>query len=287
IFLKLARTRTIGEKLALLTQMKPKYIFPLPPSPKEPSTGLTMGQHMEITAKELGIKRLVQDEIALKSHKMAAKAQADGYMAEEIVGIGGVETDNLVRSDTSLEKLSSLKPVFDRSEAGTLTAGNSSALTDGASAVCLMSETEAKKRGLEILSFLEGVQFAAISPSDGLLMAPAVALPKLLSRYGLKVADIDLFEIHEAFGAQVAANFQAWEKGWQRGGENIAPIGVLPQDKTNINGGSIAIGHPFAATGGRLVTSLALSLKRKGLKRGIISVCAAGAMAAAVLLTRE
>jgi acetyl-CoA acetyltransferase family protein len=244
-----------------------------------------MGQHCEITTQELGIKREVQDQIAFRSHQRAAAAQKSGYLAAEIAPYAGVEHDNLVRADTSLEKLAKLAPVFDRSGKGTLTAGNSSALTDGASLVCLMSESEARRQGRDILGFIEGIHFAAIAPRDGLLMAPTVALPELLARHNLTVDQIDRFEIHEAFGAQVAANLEVWERGWSKyAGARV--IGAIPEEKINVNGGSIAIGHPFAATGGRLVLSLARELKRTNLNTGVISVCAAGAMAGAVLIRR-
>jgi acetyl-CoA acetyltransferase family protein len=198
-----------------------------------------------------------------------------------------VAADNIIRGNTTLEKLSSLKPVFDKGPNGTLTAGNSSSLTDGASAVCLMSEEEAKKQGREIFAFIEAVEFSALAPSDGLLMAPALALPRLLAKSKLSVSDVDLFEIHEAFAAQVLANLAAWEQGWAPAGTtDIKPLGVIPREKINVCGGSVAIGHPFAATGGRLITSLANSLKRLNKKTGVISVCAAGGMAAAVLLRR-
>ena len=166
------------------------------------------------------------------------------------------------------------------------TAGNSSALTDGASAICLMSEGRARKEAREVLGFIDAVEFAAIAPSDGLLMAPAVALPRLLTRNKLAVSDIDVFEIHEAFAAQVITNLMAWEKGWSKF-PAVQPIGSIPPDKININGGSLAIGHPFAATGGRLILSLVNQLKRTNQRTGVISVCAAGAMACAMLIRRS
>lgn len=282
----LSRARSFAEKMKLLSSFKFKYLIPMPPSPKEPSTGLTMGQHMELTAQEMSIQRQIQDTIAFNSHQNAARAQKSGFLAQEISAFAGVEHDNLVRADTSLERLAKLKPVFDRSGQGTLTAGNSSALTDGASVVCLMSEDQAKAQNREILAFVEDVQYAALDPKDGLLMAPCIALPKLMHKNNLTVNDIDLFEIHEAFAAQVAANLEVWEKGWSKPYE-IKPIGKIPFEKINQNGGSIAIGHPFAATGGRLILSLANALKQSGKKTGVISVCAAGGMAAAVLLRRD
>lgn len=285
-FLALARARSVGERLKILSSFRLNFAMPLPPSPKEPSTGLTMGEHTELIAKEFKIARDVQDQIAYQSHKNAARAQKEGILAQDIAPLDGVEHDNLVRADTTLERLAKLKPVFDRSSAGTLTAGNSSALTDGASAVCLMSEEEARRQGREILAYFEGVEYAAIAPNDGLLMAPALALPRLMKRFNLSVSQVDLFEIHEAFGAQVAANMQAWEQGWSRGGQSSEPIGKIPTEKINVNGGSIAIGHPFAATGGRITIGLARALRRMNLQTGVASICAAGGMAAAVLIRR-
>jgi len=284
-FLELSRARSLGERIKILSSYRPKFGLPVPPSPKEPSTGLTMGQHCELTTQELGIERRVQDEIALLSHQNAAKAAAAGYLKAEIAPFEGVEHDNLIRADTSMEKLAKLAPVFDRTGKGTLTAGNSSALTDGASLVCLMAEDEAKKQGREVLGFIEAIHFAGIDPRDGLLMAPTVALPELLAKHGLSVDQVDRFEIHEAFGAQVAANLAVWERGWSKY-PGARAIGAIPREKINVNGGSIALGHPFAATGGRLVMSLANELKRSNLRTGVISVCAAGAIAGAVLIRR-
>lgn len=285
-FLKLARAKSWKDRLSILSTFNPALLMPNPPSPKEPSTGLTMGQHCEITAKEFNIKREVQDQIAFNSHKNASAAQEKGYLKQEIEPLQQIEKDNLIRADTSFEKLAKLKPVFDPSSTGTLTAGNSSSLTDGASAVCLMSEDEARNQNREVLGYIEATQFAAIAPKDGLLMAPALALPRLLARTNLSIAQIDRFEIHEAFAAQVAANLEVWEKGWNKF-PNLKAIGKVPNEKINVNGGSIAIGHPFAATGGRLIISLLNELRRNKLKTGVISVCAAGAMACAMLLKTE
>ncbi|NDC36525.1 MAG: acetyl-CoA C-acyltransferase [Proteobacteria bacterium] len=285
-FLRLARARSLSQKVSILLGYRPSFLLPIPPSPKEPSTGLTMGQHCEISTKEFTIARAIQDRIALASHHNAARAQQQGLLAEEILPIGEVTKDNLIRGDTTLEKLSSLKPVFDRSPAGSITAGNSSALTDGASVVCMMSEAEAVKQGREILAFVEDIEYAAIAPKDGLLMAPGLALPRLLYRNKLSVDSVDRFEIHEAFGAQVAANLKVWKEGWSKFPE-LRPIGEIPAEKMNVNGGSIAIGHPFAATGGRLMLSAARELQRSGKKTAILSVCAAGGMGCAMLLRRD
>lgn len=283
MFMALAGARTMGDRLKIAVKLfgNPKNLLPLTPSVAEPSTGLTMGQHMEITAKELGIARDRQDEIAFKSHHNAAKAMEQGLLQKDIAPLGKIDRDSIVRADTTVEKLSKLKPVFDRSEKGTLTAGNSSALTDGASAVLLMSEDAAVAKKLEPLAYLVDYEYAAINPNDGLLMAPGVAVPRLLKRNGFTFADFDLIEVHEAFAAQVLANIQAWEKGWHE-----PAIGPFPFEKLNTLGSSLAIGHPFAATGGRIVTTLARELKRRNLRRGLISICAAGAMAAAVIVER-
>ncbi len=284
-FMQLFQARTLGQKLGALASFRPGFFLPIPPSPKEPSTGLTMGQHCELMAKEFSISREEQDRVAYRSHVNAAKAQQAGYLAAEISPIDGVDKDNIIRADSSMERLAKLPPVFDRSSAGTISAGNASPLTDGASVICLMAEEEARNRGLEILGYLDDTVFSAIAPKDGLLMAPAIALPALLKRANLTLDQIDRFEVHEAFGAQVAANQAAWEKGWSKY-EAATPIGKIPEEKMNVNGSSIAIGHPFAATGGRLVLSALNELKRSGGNKAAISICAAGAMAGAVLVSR-
>ena len=244
---------------------------------QEPTTGLTMGQHMEITRREWGIPRERQDEVALASHRNAVAARE--RLAGEIVPVEGVEHDTGPRADTSLEKLAKLAPVFD--PAGTLTAGNSSPVTDGASTVLLMSEARAGEEGREPLAFIEAIEYAAIHPDEGLLMAPAIAVPRLLQRAGLRLADIDLIEIHEAFAAQVVANATAWEQGWK--GPATGPV---PWDRVNVNGSSVALGHPWAATGGRILTTVAYEMARRQARRGLVSICAAGGMAGAFLLSR-
>jgi acetyl-CoA acetyltransferase family protein len=244
---------------------------------REPTTGLSMGEHMEITTREWKIPRERQDEISLASHRNAVAAR--DRLAREIVPVEGIEQDTGPRPDTSLEKLAALKPTFD--PAGTLTAGNSSPVTDGASAVLLMEESRARREGREPLAFIEAVEYAAIHPDEGLLMAPAITVPRLLKRAGLTFADIDLFEIHEAFAAQVLANVAAWERGWK--GE---PTGPVDWSLVNVNGSSVAVGHPWSATGGRILTTLAYEMARRNARRGLISICAAGAMAGAMLLTR-
>ncbi len=286
-FLRLFYAKTLTDKLKVLSAFRPKFLLPQPPSPKEPSTGLTMGEHCEIMAKEFKIPREEQDLWAFESHKKAAKAQLEGKLNKEIVPVNNVKKDNIIRPDTTLEKLKTLRTVFDKSEKGSLTAGNSSPLTDGASAVFLASPAWAEKNSLAPIGFIKDMVFSAIDPNDGLLMAPVVALPKLLKRNNLTVDDIDIFEIHEAFAAQVLANLKLWELGWTDKYKEAMPIGKIPREKINPQGGSIAIGHPFAATGGRLIISLCRQLQEKNLNRGVISVCAAGAMACAVLIEKE
>jgi acetyl-CoA acetyltransferase family protein len=240
-----------------------------------------MGEHTEITVKEWGITQIEQDEIAYRSHMNAAAATEDGRLPAEIHPLDGLNQDTIIRPGTSMEKLAALPPVFDRSENGTLTAGNSSPLTDGAAAAVLMSEAAADEHGYEPLAYIKSIEFAAISPNDGLLMGPGVAVPRLLARTGLTLDDMDLIEMHEAFGGQVAANLAAWEQGWKED-----PIGKVDRDKLNLLGGSIAIGHPFAATGARIVVQLANEMARRDARYGLISICGAGATAAAMILQR-
>lgn len=294
-WMKMNAARTVKQRVGLLREFRFGYLIPQGPSPREASTGLTMGQHCELTARELSIPRDAQDELAFRSHQNAARAKEQGYLATEIAPLGDVSEDNIIRASTTLEKLASLSPAFrlpsrlsqqypgiDFGSEGTLTAGNSSAMTDGASAVCLMSESEARRQGREVLGYVSGIEFAAVDPHDGLLQAPGVALPKLMQRHGLSVDDIDRFEVHEAFAAQVLANQSVWRDGWEKYG--VSPIGEIPGDRMNVNGGSLALGHPFAATGSRIVLSLVNELKRSGLSTGVISVCAAGGMACAMLV---
>ncbi len=281
VFLEASRARSLGGRLAALARLRPWDLKPVAPGIAEPSTGLTMGEHTELMAKEWKISRQEQDEIAYRSHMRAHAATEDGRLKEQIEPLDGIDHDLLIRPDTTPEKLAKLSPVFDRSPAGTLTAGNSSPLTDGASAVLLMSEEQAEKGGHEPLAFIRAFEYAAIDPKDGLLMAPAVAVPRLLAKTGLKLSDMEIVEMHEAFAAQVACNLRAWEQGWKE-----SAIGSVDPEILNPLGSSIAVGHPFAATGGRIVTTLAQELKRRGARYGLISICAAGAMAAAMILER-
>lgn len=243
----------------------------------EPTTGLLMGQHMELTNKEWNLPRVRQDEIALASHRNAVAAREK--LAAEIVPRGEIDADSGPRSDTTLEALSALRPVFDPQ--GTLTAGNSSPVTDGASAVLLMSEERARSEGREPLAFIRAMEYGAIDPAEGLLMAPATVVPRLLERCGVTMQQIDLIEIHEAFASTVLANVTAWERGFK-----AAPTGEVDWDRINVNGSTVALGHPWSATGGRIVTTLANEMARRDVGLGLVSICAGGGMAGALLLER-
>ncbi|MFZ1863911.1 MAG: acetyl-CoA C-acyltransferase [Polyangiales bacterium] len=282
IFVDLSNAKTLKDRLEILTKLRPKDLVPNAPGVVEPSTGLSMGEHTEITVKTWQIGRQAQDELALASHKNAAAATEDGRLQAEIIPVDELDRDTIIRADTSLEKLSKLPPVFDTSGSGTLTAGNSSPLTDGAAAIVLMSEARAGQEGREPLAFIRGYKKVAIDPSDGLLMGPGIAVPEVLSEAGLTLDDMDLIEMHEAFAGQVLANIAAWEQGWKRD-----PIGTVDRSKLNQLGSSIAIGHPFAATGVRIATTLANEMKRRNARYGLISICAAGAMAQAMILERD
>lgn len=281
LFLDAASAKTLGQRLRVLAKLRPWDFKPHAPAVEEPSTGLSMGEHTELMVKEWQVPREEQDEIAYVSHMNAHRATQDGRLKAEIHPLDGIDHDLLIRADTSLEKLARLSPVFDRSSTGTLTAGNSSPLTDGAAAVLLMSEERAQKEGREPLAFIKAFEYAAIDPKDGLLMGPGVAVPRLLRRVGLTLHDLDLIEMHEAFGGQVACNLRAWEQGWKE-----PAIGKVDREKLNQLGSSIAVGHPFAATGARIVTTLANEMKRRSSRYGLVSICAAGAQASAMILER-
>ena len=281
IFLDAASAKTLGQKLRVFARLRPSDFKPGVPGVQEPSTGLSMGEHTELTVKEWEISREDQDEIAYRSHMNAHQATQDGRLTAEIHPLDGTEQDLFIRPDTSMDKLAKLPPVFDRSPSGTITAGNSSPLTDGAAVVLLMSEDRAKKESREPLAFIKAFEYAAIDPKDGLLMAPGLAVPRLLRKTGLTLSDMDLIEMHEAFGGQVASNLRAWEKGWKE-----PAIGSVDREKLNQLGSSIAVGHPFAATGARIVTTLANEMKRRDARYGLVSICAAGAQASAMILER-
>ena len=282
VFSELRGARSLRDRARILGKLRPADLVPHAPGVNEPSTGLSMGEHTEITVKEWGISRAEQDEIAFRSHMNAAAATNDGRLTAEIHPLAGLTSDPIIRPGTSMERLAELGPVFDRSANGTLTAGNSSPLTDGASATVLMSESAAEAHGFSPLAYVKAIEFAAISPDDGLLMGPGVAVPRLLRRVGIDLDEIDIIEMHEAFAGQVASNLAAWEHGWKE-----EPIGKVDRDKLNPLGGSIAIGHPFAATGSRIVNQLAHEMERRDARLGLVSICGAGATAAALILERS
>jgi acetyl-CoA C-acetyltransferase len=279
--------KSIGDKLAAFKGFSPGELAPQPPSVSEPRTGLSMGQHTELMAQEWKIARAEQDQLAFDSHKKAAAAYGSGYMDDLVVPFAGVFRDNNLREDISLERLAALKTAFDRSERGTLTAANSTPLTDGAAAVLLASEQWAANRGLPVQAFLTYSQTAANNyvAGEGLLMAPTVAVAKMLARAGLNLQDFDYYEIHEAFAAQVLATLKAWEDPTycQTFLGRDAPLGSIDRSKLNVKGSSLAFGHPFAATGARIVANLAKLLSQTG-GRGLISICTAGGMGVAAIL---
>lgn len=289
-----SKQKSVGGKLGAFSKVRPKDLAPDAPAIAESTTGLTMGQSAEIMAQKNGIPREAQDRFALQSHSRAAAATESGRFADEVMHVivpprfdEVVSTDNLIRADTTLEKLSQLKPVFDR-KFGTITAGNSSPLTDGAAAVLLMSETRAKELGLEPIGYIRSYAYAALDPFDQLLQGPAFAVPKALDRAGLTLKDIDVIEMHEAFAAQVLSNIQ-WlgskEFAKERLGRDEA-VGEIDPEAINPCGGSIAIGHPFGATGARIVTTVCNELQRSGQQYGLISVCAAGGLGSAIVVER-
>ena len=289
-----SKAKTLGQRLGIFAQLRPRDLVPLTPAIAEPSTGESMGQSAEKMAKENGITRDAQDRLALMSHERAAAATADGRLTAEIApwfgGKGGdevVTSDNGIRSDSSLEQLAKLRPVFDRTY-GTVTAGNSSPLTDGAAMVLLMSEDRARSLGYEPLAFLRSYAVAAVDPGWQLLMGPAYAVPRALERAGITWGDLGLVEIHEAFAAQVLSNIQAWGSTlWAERLGLSAPVGEVDWERTNVMGGSIAIGHPFGATGARIVTTLANEMRRRDVQFGLISICAQGGMGSALVLERS
>lgn len=281
ILLESARGRSLGQKIKPWLRLRPKHFKPSLPAVVEPRTGLSMGQSMEVTAQQWGISREAQDELTLASHLNAARAWSEGYYDDLVTSFRGVTQDNNVRPDTSAEKLAGLKPVFDRSDKGTLTAGNSTPLTDGAATVLLASEQWAHERGLPVQAYLTFGREAAVDfvMQEGLLMAPAYAVPAMLDMAGLALQDFDFYEIHEAFAAQTLATLAAWESEQfcvEKLGRDSA-LGSIDRSKLNVNGGSVAIGHPFAATGARLLSTLSKQLSLSG-GRGLISVCTAGGM---------
>jgi acetyl-CoA C-acetyltransferase len=293
VFLKAFRSKTAIERLKAWSEFRPAMLAPAPPSTGEPRTGMSMGQHCEEMAKEWKVSRQEQDELALASHKNAASAWKDGFFKDLVYEFSGLKSDNNIRADTSLEKLAQLKTAFDRSPAGTLTAGNSSPLTDGAAAVLLASEDWARSRGIPVQCFLTFHESAAVDftgmagPKEGMLMAPAYAVPRMLERAGLKLQDFDIYEIHEAFAAQVLCTLKAWEsEEWCRNRLGRNALGAIDRARLNPKGSSVAVGHPFAATGARVVATLAKQLAERGSGRGLISICAAGGQGVTAILER-
>ena len=291
--LKLSRGRSFGEKLSTIGSIRLADLKPAPPSVGEPRTGLSMGQHCEEMAKEWRVSRREQDEVALASHKNAAAAWKAGFFNDLVVPFGDLKWDNNVRGDTSLEKLASLRNAFDPSPAGTLSAGNSSPLTDGAACVLLSSEEWASASGLKPLAYVTFTETAAVDfvgmagPKEGMLMAPAYAVPRMLDRAGIRLQDFDIYEIHEAFAAQVLCTLKAWEsEKFCREKLGRAALGSIDRAKMNPKGSSVALGHPFAATGARIVATLAKQLAERGSGRGLISICAAGGMGVTAILER-
>lgn len=294
-FIEASRARSLGQKAAAIAKIRPGDLVPVPPAIAEYTTGETMGQSCEKMAKENHVSRQAQDEIALLSHQRAARAAAEGRFARQIVPTfpepkhdHAVTADTIIRADASLEALAQLKPVFDRGY-GTLTAGNSSPLTDGAAAVVLMSEEKAKALGYEPLGYVRSYAFAALDPGTQLLQGPAYAAPQALDRAGVALADLDLVEMHEAFAAQVLSNLKAFasKKFAQDELGRSEPLGEVDLDKLNVNGGSIAIGHPFGATGARITIQLLAELKHRGLGLGMMTVCAAGGHGFAMVVERS
>jgi acetyl-CoA C-acetyltransferase len=295
ILLDASRARTTAQRVAVLSRIRPGMLFrPSLPRNGEPRTGYSMGEHAELMAREWSISREDQDELALRSHRNLAKAYEAGFFTDLMTPFKGVTRDNNLRADLTIEKLRSLKPAFDRKVApgqGTLTAGNSTPLTDGASAVLLGSEAWAQSRGLPVLACLSFSEVAAVDffdKKEGLLMAPAYAVPRMLSRAGLTLQDFDFYEFHEAFAAQVLCTLRAWEDGnycKQRLGLE-QPLGRIDRERLNVNGSSLAAGHPFAATGGRIIAGLAKMLAHKGSGRGLVSICAAGGQGVVAILER-
>lgn len=288
--IKLQNAKSFPEKLKVLTNFNPALLKPQVPAVKEPRTGLSMGEHCELMVKEWKISREDQDQLAFESHQKAAKAYEEGFHDDLIINFRTLTKDTITRKDTSKEKLAKLKPAFDTSGAGTLTAGNSTPLTDGASVVFMASEDFAKKNNLEIQAYFKDAEVAAVDfvHGAGLLMAPTVAVSRLLERNNLTLQDFDYYEIHEAFAGQVLCTLKAWEdpKYCKEVLGRDKPMGSIDRTKMNVKGGSLALGHPFAATGGRIIATAAKILKQKGSGRILISICTAGGMGVAAIVER-
>ena len=291
LLLKSYRGKSALQRVGPWLGLRPRHLWPVLPGVAEPRTGLSMGESTELMVKTWGISREEQDELALESHRKASAAYAAGFYAGLVHSYLGVSEDNNIRGDTSREKLAKLRPAFDSSGSGTLTAGNSTPMTDGAAAVLLASETWARERNLPVLAYLTYGKVAAvdyIDKQEGLLMAPAFAVPRTLNDAGLKLQDFDFYEIHEAFAGQVLCTLKAWtDPAFCRDKLGLPGVlGSIDRAKLNVKGGSIAIGHPFAATGARVVATLAKILEENRAKRGLVSVCTAGGMGVTAILER-
>ncbi len=289
------KARSIGERAQIFAGLRPRDLVPVAPAIAEYSTGLSMGESAEKMAKENHISRAAQDEFALRSHTLAAAAWDEGKLDAEVMEVfvpnrfdQAIRRDNLVREGGTIEDYAKLKPAFDRKH-GTVTAGSSSPLTDGASALLLMREDKAKAQGFDVLGFIRSYAFAALDPAGQLLMGPAYATPIALERAGIKLSDLDLIDMHEAFSAQILSNTQAFESvEWaQRHLGRSEKIGDIDWDKFNVTGGSISIGHPFAATGARQITQTLRELKRRDGNLALCTACAAGGLGAAMVLEAE
>jgi acetyl-CoA C-acetyltransferase len=291
LLLRSFRGRSVLERLTPWFGLRPGNFRPVLPGIAEPRTGLSMGESTELMVKTWGISRAEQDQLALESHQRAAAAYADGFYKDLVRDYLGLSQDNNIRIDTTLEKLAKLRPAFDFSGAGTLTAGNSTPMTDGAAAVLLASEAWARERNLPVLAFLSYGKVAAVDyveKKEGLLMAPAYAVPRMLKDANLSLQDFDFYEIHEAFAGQVLCTLKAWaDPDFCREKLGLpGALGAIDRSKLNIKGGSLAIGHPFAATGARIVATLAKILDESKAKRGLISICTAGGMGVTAILER-
>ena len=287
-----SKAKTFGGRVRALAKVRPRDLVPITPAIAEPSTGESMGESAEKMAKINHIPREEQDQFALRSHRLAAAGTQDGRLTAEITPLyvppafDAMTVDNGVRTDSSIEALAALRPVFDR-KYGSVTAGNSSPLTDGASAVMLMSAERAKSLGFEPLAFIRSYSYAALDPGEQLLMGPVLAAPVALARAGLTLRDMDLIEMHEAFAAQVLANLKGFEsQEWAERAGFSAPVGEVDRARLNVMGGSLSIGHPFGATGGRILTTLCNELARRGGQFGLMTVCAAGGMGHAMVIER-
>ncbi|MBL7866022.1 MAG: acetyl-CoA C-acetyltransferase [Cyclobacteriaceae bacterium] len=286
----LNNAKTLGQRLSTIFSIRFRDLTPAYPAIVEPRTGLSMGQHTEKMVKEWKVTRTEQDQLALESHQKAAAAYAEGFYNDLVFTFKGVSKDPMVRPDTTMEKLATLRPAFDKSDKGTMTAGNSTAFTDGAGAVFLSSESYASENKLPVMAYVQDVQATAVNhvKGAGLLMAPAAAVAQLLKRNNLKLQDFDFYEIHEAFAGQVLCTLKAWESDdYCRNVLGLSgALGAIDRSRMNIKGGSLALGHPFGGTGARCVSTLAKHLQQKGSGRGLISICTGGGMGVAAILTR-